>query len=94
LNDRGGWSKSGRTPPKATSEQVRIIEEAQREVGLDFTRLFGELTTWEADAVIKGCIAVSEVQRQTGDRHFSLRDLRTAVRTYICNPTQALKNRL
>jgi hypothetical protein len=83
LNERGGWGKSSRTPPKATPDQIRIIEEAQREVGLDFTRFFEELTTWEADAVIKGCVAVSEVQRQTGDRHFQLRDLRSAIRLYL-----------
>lgn len=84
LRDRGGWGKNNRTPPKATPEQIRIIEEAQKEVGLDFTRFFAEFTTWEADAVIKGCVAVSEVQRQTGDRHFALRDLRSAIRNHVC----------
>lgn len=86
LNDRGGWGKGSRTPPKATPEQIRIIEEAQKEVGLDFTRFFSEFTTWEADAVIKGCVTVSEVQRQTGDRHFALKYLRNAIRNYILNP--------
>ncbi len=83
LNERGGWGRAYRTPPKATPDQIRIIEEAQREVGLDFTRFFDELTTWEADVVIKGCVAVSEVQRQTGDRHFALRDLRAAIRSHL-----------
>lgn len=85
LTERGGWGKSSRTPPRATPEQIRIIEEAQREVGLDFSRFFENLTTWEADAVIKGCVTVSEVQRQTGDRHFALRDLRAAIRRFL-NP--------
>lgn len=86
LVDRGGWGRSSKTPPKATVDQIRIIEEAQREVGLDFSRFFSDFTTWEADAVIKGCVAVSEVQRQTGDRHFALKDLRAAVRNHVLYP--------
>ena len=86
LNERGGWGRAQRMPPKATADQLRIIEEAQREVGLDFTRLFDELTTWEADCIIKGAVTVSEVQRQTGDRHFALRDLRAAIRNHLVDP--------
>jgi hypothetical protein len=86
INERGGWGKVARTPPKATPQQLTIIEEAQKEVGLDFSRFFADFTTWEADVVIKGCVAVSEVQRQTGDRHFPLRELRAALRNHIQSP--------
>jgi hypothetical protein len=86
--ERGGWGRLPRTPPKATAQQLTIIEEAQKEVGLDFTRFFAEFTTWEADVVIKGCVAVSEVQRQTGDRHFPLRELRASLRNHIQSQSQ------
>jgi hypothetical protein len=68
--------------PRATNEQLAIIEEAQSEVGLDFSAMFPHLTSWMADAVIKGIVVISEVQRQTGDRHFPLRDVRAAIREY------------
>lgn len=86
LRERGGWGRSNKPRPKATPAQLQIIEEAQYKVGLDFTRFFDELTTWEADIIIKGCIVVSEVFRQTGDRHFPLRDLRLSISSYILNP--------
>lgn len=68
---------------KATPDQLRIIMDAQKEVGLNFSRFFPELTSWEADAVIKGIVAISEVQRITNDRHFALRDLRAAIRNHL-----------
>lgn len=74
-----------RTFRAATPEQLRIIEEAQGEVGLDFRPFFPQLTSWQADCIIKGCVVVSEVQRQTGDRHFALRELRLAIRDYLVN---------
>lgn len=83
--ERGGWGKNARPPRKATPEQLQIIDEAQKEVGLDFTRFFNEFTSWEADCVIKGIITISETQRQTGDRHFKPKELRQAVRDYIRN---------
>jgi hypothetical protein len=67
----------------ATPEQLRITEEAQGEVGLDFRPFFPELTSWQAAALIKGFLVVSEVQWPTGDRHFSPRDLRRAIREYV-----------
>lgn len=76
--------KSGKQEhPKATPEQVSIILDAQREVGLDFTRFLDQFTSWEADAIIKAVVLLSEIQRQTGDRHFPLREVRLAVRQYI-----------
>ena len=68
---------------KATTEQIRIIQETQREVSLDFSRFLGDLTSWEADAIIKGVVLISEIQRHTGDRHFPLREVRKAIRNHI-----------
>jgi hypothetical protein len=66
-----------------TAEQLRIIEEAQGEVGLDSRPFLPQLTSWQADVLIKGILVVSEVQRPTGDRHFIPRDLRLAIREYV-----------
>lgn len=76
---------------KATPEQLKIILEAQKEVGLDFTSFFDTLTSWQADAIIKGIIVISEVQRITGDRHFQLRDIRAAVRDFISSGVKSAR---
>jgi hypothetical protein len=82
---RSGQQEAGvpREHPKATAEQIAIILDAQEEVSLDFTRFADQLTSWEADSLIKGLVAISEIQRQTGDRHFPLKALRMAIREYI-----------
>jgi hypothetical protein len=78
------WARrAAQAPRPATEGQLRIITEAQPDVGVDFTPFFSQLTSWQADAIIKGLIAISEIQRCTHSRQFSPRDLRAAIRSYI-----------
>lgn len=67
----------------ATPTQLALIREAQRELLLDLEPLFPQLSAWGADCLIKGMVVVSEVTRQTGDRHFHPRELRQAVRVFL-----------
>jgi len=78
------WARRpANTPRLATEGQLRIITEAQGDAEVDFTPFFGQLTSWQADLLIKGILVVSEVKRCTGDRHFQPRDLRRAIREYL-----------
>lgn len=84
------WGKpSAASPRPATEGQLRIITEAQTDAEVDFTPFFSQLTSWQADTIIKGLIAISEIQRCTGSRQFNPRHLRTAIRNYIYPPLAA-----
>ena len=91
LYERGGWSKNNKVPPKVTPEQLEIIEETQREVGVDFSPVFDQLSSWQGDVICKGLVVVSEVQKQTGNRHFKIRDLRRSIRQYIQDNYEEVK---
>jgi hypothetical protein len=67
--------------PRATPDQIRIIQESQEEVGVFWTEMqLRDMTRWQADTVIKGLMVRSEVRRATGAYDYPIRSLRQAVR--------------
>lgn len=75
--------------PQATPEQIKIILEAQEEVGVFWTRAqLEEMTRWQADTVIKGLMVRSEVRRFTGTYDYPIRRLRHAVRSELTQLNQ------
>jgi hypothetical protein len=72
-------------PPRATPAQLKILQEAQEERGLnvDFSAFFPFLTRNQADVIIRGLVVLSETIRQSNQRFLHPRDLRLAVRYYL-----------
>jgi len=78
--------------PRMSGAQEKIIIEAQEDAGTDFLSKFLGLTSWQADVIIKGCIAVSEITRQTDKRYFPLSWLRSAISSFLLNDSPNYTN--
>ena len=69
--------------PRMSDTQRHIVLEAQQDVETDFLSVMPNITSWQADTVIKGCVLSSEIMRQTGKRYFPLKWVRESIRSLI-----------